>query len=249
MDIRHTYHVLKLGEQNGIGMLTWAIYIQSFTGKGGKHRIEGCTIDEGLTWQEHYFGAIPKQQRYKIEPMPGGHAVYVEGLSKEDPDDFVRIENCAMRNCGSNCVVYNSANVDLLITNCLVDGGYFPITPTNQSGFLDWRGNCIIVVVPSLDPWNNPPAIDILGNWLIARGWSAWGVRLFGCGNGEVTVEDNTITCASASPAGDAGGVQLCPSGGIGSNGNLIAGNAIEETAPEPEQPQEEGINAETEDE
>ncbi len=230
VDIRHTYHCLKLRGKKGIGVFSWAINMEKILGGGGKHLIDGCRIDQSPTWQEYYFGANPKQQRYKIEPMPGGHAVTLYSFSKEDPDDFFRLENSILTNCGSHCVVYQQSNLDFRIANCLIDGGYFPITPTNQSGFPDWWGSCIGVLLPSVDPWNNPPDIEILQNRLFARGCSAWGVSLFGCGNGEVLVGDNEITCDSVSPAGYAGGVQLTPSDGVGSNGNVIVNNVIEGT-------------------
>ncbi len=231
VDIRHTYHchqpVLGIG---GIGMLTWAINIQRQLGGGGKHLIEGCMIDQRPTWQEYYFEANRFQQRYSIGYTRGSHAVTLYALSKESPSDFVRIENSMFTNCGSNCVVYHGSSVDLSIANCVIDGGYFPYTPTKDSPFPDWRGNCIIVMFPLVDGWNKFPVIEIVGNQLTARGWDAWGARLYGCAHGEVTVEDNTITCASASPAGYAGGVQLYPSAGIGSNENTIAHNVIEGT-------------------
>jgi hypothetical protein len=56
------------------------------------------------------------------------------------------------------------------------------------------------------------------------------GVKLDGCGNGEVTVADNQITCASESALGYAGGVGLSPSSGVGCNRNLISGNTIQGT-------------------
>ena len=58
----------------------------------------------------------------------------------------------------------------------------------------------------------------------------ACGVRLVGCGNGEATVADNTITCASASYAGYAGGVELTEGFVIGSNRNTISRNTIQGT-------------------
>ena len=112
----------------------------------------------------------------------------------------------------------------------LIDGGYFPISLTKDSVFPDWRGNCINVSLPSVDAWGSSPVIRIQDNDLVARAWSAWGVRLFGCGNGEVTVANNKIMCASTSPMGYAGGVQLTTLDGIGSNRNLIAGNTIQGT-------------------
>jgi hypothetical protein len=229
VDIRHTYHRHQLGAENTIGMYTWAINIQRQLGGGGKHLIEGCMIDQRPTWQEYYFRAHPSQHRYTVGSYPGGHAVTLYYLLKESPSDFVRIENSMFTNCGSNCVVYQQSNVDLSITNCVIDGGYFPCPATKYSAFADWRGNCIIVLLPLVDPWNKFPVIEIVQNELTARGLDAWGARLSGCGKGEVTVEDNTITCAGAGP-GYAGGVQLNPSAGVGSNENTIARNVIEGT-------------------
>jgi len=227
VEVRHTYHLHQLGADNTIGMLTWAIVMQSSPSRGGKHLIEGCVIDQSPTWQEYYFQAHLSQHRYSIGYFPGGHAVYVYNLSKESPADFVRIEGSMFANCGSNCVVYDRSNVDLRIANCLIDGGYFPCPPMKDSPFDDWRGNCIVVVLPFVDPWNKSPVIEIVQNQLFARGLDAWGARLSGCGNGEVTVADNRITCAAAGP-GYAGGVQLKPSAGIGSNQNTISRNVIE---------------------
>lgn len=229
VDVRHTYHLHKSYADNTIGMFTWAIVIQSSPSRGGKHLIEGCVVDQSPTWQEYYFRAHPSQHRYKVGPFPGGHAVYLYNLSKESPGDFVRIEGSMFANCGSNCVVYDRSNVDLRIADCVIDGGYFPYPPTKDSVFDDWRGNCILVYLPYVDPWNKFPVIEIAENQLFARGLDAWGVRLSGCGNGEVTVEDNEIVCDSAGPA-YAGGVQLKPSAGIGSHENTIARNVIRGT-------------------
>jgi hypothetical protein len=229
VDIRHTYHSLGVYSGSTLGMFTYGIVLQSFPSGGGKHLIEGCTIDQSPTWQEYYFRAHPSQHRYTVGSVPGGHAVYLYNLSKQSPGDFVRIENSMLANCGSNCVVYDTSNVDLSIANCVIDGGYFPCPANKYSVLPDWRGNCIIVLSPFVDSWNKSPAIEIVDNDLTARGWSAWGARLFGCGNGEVTVEDNGITCAGAAP-GYAGGVQLYSSAGVGSNGNTIARNVIEGT-------------------
>jgi hypothetical protein len=112
----------------------------------------------------------------------------------------------------------------------VIDGGYFPYTPTSDSGFADWRGTCLTVVEPWVEGSDARPVIEIRDNRFVARGWSAWGARLLGCGDGEVTLEANKITCASASPAGYAGGVLLRPSAGIGCNENTIAHNKIEGT-------------------
>ena len=112
------------------------------------------------------------------------------------------------------------SNADFRIADCTVDGGYFRYTPTPHSPFDDWRGNCILVGQPSPDPWNESPVVEILRNELVARGLDAWGARLFGYGNGEVTIADNTITCASASDAGYAGGIELGEGSGVGFNRN-----------------------------
>ncbi len=229
VDIRHTYHSLML-LQNKAGMFTWAINIQGLFGGGGKHLIDACTIDQSPTWQEYHFGANLPGQPYTVGSCPGSHAVWVSGLSKESPDDFVRIENSTFTNCGSNCIVYSQSNLDFHVANCVIDGGYFPYSAAKYSALDDWRGNCIIVDLPFVDQWNNSPVIEIVQNQLLARGWSAFGARLFGCSGGEVTIADNTIMCASASPVGYAGGVQLNPSGGVGSNGNTISRNTIQGT-------------------
>jgi hypothetical protein len=229
VDVRHTYHSVQLYSGNTVGMFTWAISIQSSPSGGGKHLIEGCVVDQSPTWQEYYFRAHPSQHRYNVGSVPGSHAVYLYNLSKQSPNDFVRIENSMFANCGSNCVVYQASNVDLTIANCVIDGGYFPCPANKYSALADWRGNCIIVDRPSADQWNKSPAIEIVENDLTARGWDAWGARLFGCGNGEVTVEDNRITCAGTAP-GYAGGVQLYPSAGVESNENTIARNVIQGT-------------------
>ena len=229
VDVQHTYHYhLASGRKNAVGMCTWAIDIEAIRGAGGKHLIEGCLIDQSPTWQEYYFAANPSHRRYYVEWFPGGHAVFVYNLSKVSPDDFVRIEHSTITNCGSNCIVYYSSATDLRIANCTVDGGYFRYTPTPHSPFDDWRGNCILVGEPSIDPSNRPPVVEILHNELVARGLNAWGARLFGYGNGEVMIADNTITCASASDAGYAGGIELGEGSGGGFNRNTVARNTIQ---------------------
>ena len=37
----------------------------------------------------------------------------------------------------------------------MIDGGYFPIPLAKDSSSLDWRGNCILVLRPSVDAWGN----------------------------------------------------------------------------------------------
>jgi hypothetical protein len=231
VDIKHTYHYhMAGGRKNAVGMFTWAIDIEAIRGNGGKHLIEACVIDQSPTWQEYYFAAYPSHRRYYVEWFPGGHGVFVYNLTKVDPDDFIRIEDSTITNCGSNCIVHYVSNADLRIANCTVDGGYFTYTPTPHSPFDDWRGNCILVGLLSADQWNKSPVVEILHNRLIARGLDAWGACLSGCGNGEVTVADNTITCASASDAGYAGGVELSEGLVVGSNGNIVSRNTIQGT-------------------
>jgi hypothetical protein len=231
VDVRHTYHYHMAGSRkNAVGMFTWAIDIEAIRGNGGKHLITECAIDQRPTWQEYYFAANPKHGRYYVEWFPGSHAVFVSDLSKVSPDDFVRIEHSTIANCGSNCIVHYLSSADFRVADCTVDGGYFPYAPTPHSPFDDWRGNCILVVESSPDPSNGPPVVEILRNELVARGLNAWGAGLFGYGNGEVTIADNTITCASASDVGYAGGIELGEGFGVGFNRNTVARNTIQGT-------------------
>jgi hypothetical protein len=229
VEIRHTYHLHYLTGKT-INMCTWGINIAGRLGGGGKHLIEGCMIDQSPTWQEYYFDANPAGYGYHIGETRASQAVYVYILSKQSADDFVHIEDSMFTNCAAACVVYNSSNVDFHIADCVIDGGYFPYTPTKDSAYADWLGTCIRVFQPWVEGSDARPVIEIRENRLVARGWRAWGARLDGCGNGEVTLEDNKITCASASPVGYAGGVLLRPSAGIGCNENTIAHNKIEGT-------------------
>jgi hypothetical protein len=229
VDIRHTYHCHQLGDKNNVTMLTWAINMQNVVGGGGKRTIERCSIDQSPTWQEYYFAGNPKQGRYFIGSIPGSHGITMWGQEKASPDDYVRIADCTIINCGSNCVVFDTSNVNLTITNCAIDGGYFAIPVSKTSRLPDWRGNCIIVDLPSVDAWGQPPVVQIEQNELTARGWDGWGVKLDGCPNGEVTVADNLIICQAAQP-GYAGGVKLQPYWTEGSNGNAILRNTIRGT-------------------
>ncbi len=122
------------------------------------------------------------------------------------------------------------SNADFRIAKCIVDGGHFPYTPTPHSPFQDWRGNCIYVGLPSTDQWNKSPVIEILRNELVARGLDAWGGSAGWMRHRGVAVADNTITCASASYAGYAGGVQLAEGYVVGCNRNTISRNTIQGT-------------------
>ena len=226
MDIYHTYHCHQLGSKNNVGMLSWAILIQNVFGGGGQKWIEGCLIDQSPTWQEYYFGANSKQGRYSVGSFPGGHAVFIVYQSKANPEDSVTIKRSTLKNCGSNVIVHDSSDLDLLINECVIDGGYFPIVQNKTSSFPDWRGNCIMIGAPSIDSWGQSPVIEILDNKLTARGWTAWGVSMWGCANGEVTVADNAILCETAG-LNYAGGVLLRAFWTEGSNKNQVLRNTI----------------------
>lgn len=226
VDILHTYHCHQVIAKNDVGMLSWAISVQNVGGSGGKRLIEGCFIDQSPTWQEYYFGANPKQNRYTVGAFPGGHAVYIDHQSKASPDDYVRIENSTMKNCGSNVMVYDTSDIDLLVKNCVIDGGFFSGVPITKYGSYIWRGNCIIISGTSVDAWGNSPVIEIVDNELTARGLGAWGVSMWGCANGEVTVADNAIVCDQAG-LNYAGGVLLRAYWTDGSNRNQVLDNTI----------------------
>jgi hypothetical protein len=229
VDIRHTYHGHGMRDGKNISMEAYAIVFKNVAGSGGKRVVEGCSIDQSPTWQEYYFQANPNQYAYRVQACPEGHAILIWGQEKAAEDDFVRIEDCRITNCGKQCVIHEYSSVDLHLANCTIDGGYFPVPAHKDAGLADWWGTCVAIIGPTVDLWGRSPVIEVVQNDLIARGLNGWGALLLGCGNGEVTIADNRIICAAARP-GYAAGIWLYPLAGVGSNGNMIRDNKIEGT-------------------
>ena len=203
VDIQHTYHYhMAVGRRTLSGMFTWAIDIEPIVGNGGKHLITGCVIDQSPTWQEYYFAANPSHRRYYVDWFPGSHAVFAYNLSRRAPAtssaSSTRRSQTAVATASFTICPTPTSVSRIAWSTAAISATHRHRIPL----FDDWRGNCVLVGRALTRPVKRSPGRGNPRNELIARGLNAWGARLFGYGNGEVTIADNTITCASASDVG-----------------------------------------------